>query len=190
MPFVIVIDGPNFVNELHRHGKGKEYIMEKLSFPVLQSLIQRELQRHGLYSHPFFHTEFICSNLKRLGDFEGEERDRLLNKISRSTGASVREVRLSSRGDKEKGVDMTVFATMLERGGIYTHVVLIGADKDYVPALNALTKKNINTIVVGFEDKSPAQLINEIYLFLDMGKLLKEMEKIIEEGKMRTRRTL
>ena len=184
MPFVIVIDGPNFINELNRHGKDKEYIKERISFPVLQDLIQRKLRENGLYSHPFFRTEFICSNLKRLGDLRGEERDRFLEKISRSTGVSVREVSLSSKGDREKGVDMTVFATMLERGGIYTHIVLIGADRDYVPALNALTKKNIHTIVVGFDDgKFPKDLINESYLFLDMNELLEEMEKITGEGK-------
>jgi uncharacterized LabA/DUF88 family protein len=180
MPFVIVIDGPNFINELHRHGKSKEYIMTRLSFPVLHSVIQQRLLENGLYSHPFLHTEFICSNKQRIGEFRGEERERLLARLRRQTGVSVRIVDLSSKGEQEKGVDVTVFATMLERGGVLTHIVLIGADRDYVPALNALTKRNIHTIVVGFDDdKFPEELINESYLFLDMQEVLNDMEKIV-----------
>jgi uncharacterized LabA/DUF88 family protein len=183
MPFVIVIDGPNFINELHRHGKDKDYIMNSLSLPVLQAVIQNELLINGLYSHPFLHTEFICSNKPQIGEFSGEERTKLLNKLMCERGVSVRKVELSSKGDQEKGVDITVFATMLERGGLYTHVVLIGADRDYVPALNALTKRNIHTIVVGFKDgKFVNLLINESFLFLDLKELLNKMEKIIQEG--------
>ena len=90
----------------------------------------------------------------------------------------MRIVPLSSKSQQEKGVDMTVFATMLERGGLFTHIVLIGADRHYVPALNALTKRNIHTIIVGFDDgRFPEELINESYLFLDMKELLDEMEK-------------
>jgi uncharacterized LabA/DUF88 family protein len=183
MPFVIVIDGPNFINELHRHGKDKEYIMNTLSLPILQTLIQRKLRENGLYSHPFLHTEFICSNKTEIGKFGGEERKKLLNKLMNERGVSVREVGLSAKDGQEKGVDITVFATMLERGDYYTHTVLVGADRDYVPALNALTKRGIHTIVVGFRDgKSVDMLINESYLFLDMKELLDKMEKTLEDG--------
>ena len=183
MPFMIVIDGPNFINALRQHGKDKYYIMNKLSFPVLHSLIQQRLRESGLSSHPFFHTEFICSNKPRIGEFRGEERLKLLAKLRRQTGVSVRIVKLSSKGSEEKGVDMTVFSTMLERGGVLTHVVLIGADRDYVPALNALTKRNIHTIVVGYDDyKFLEALVNESYLFLNLKDLLDDMEKIVDEG--------
>lgn len=186
MPFIIVIDGPNFINELHRKGKDKEYIMNKLSLPILQAVIQKKLFENGLYSHPFLHTEFVCSNKSKIGDFSGRERNRLLKKLKRERGVSVREVKLSSKGEQEKGVDITVFATMLERGGLLTHIVLIGADRDYVPALNALTKRNIATIVAGFKDgKFVDLLINESYLFLDLKELLDEMEKIKEGDKQK-----
>lgn len=186
MPFIIVIDGPNFINELHRHGKDKEYIMNKLSLPNLQAVIQEKLRENGLYSHPFLHTEFVCSNKPQIGEFKGRERTRLLKKLMSERGVSVRKVELSSKGEQEKGVDITVFATMLERGGLLTHIVLIGADRDYVPALNALTKRNIHTIVAGFKDgKFVDLLINESYLFLDLKELLAEMEKIKEGDKQK-----
>jgi len=181
-----VIDGPNFINELHRHGKDKEYIMNKLSLPNLQAVIQEKLRENGLYSHPFLHTEFVCSNKPQIGEFKGRERTRLLKKLMSERGVSVRKVELSSKGEQEKGVDITVFATMLERGGLLTHIVLIGADRDYVPALNALTKRNIHTIVAGFKDgKFVDLLINESYLFLDLKELLAEMEKIKEGDKQK-----
>jgi len=186
LPFIIVIDGPNFINELHRHGKDKEYIMNKLSLPNLQAVIQEKLRENGLYSHPFLHTEFVCSNKPQIGEFKGRERTRLLKKLMSERGVSVRKVELSSKGEQEKGVDITVFATMLERGGLLTHIVLIGADRDYVPALNALTKRNIHTIVAGFKDgKFVDLLINESYLFLDLKELLAEMEKIKEGDKQK-----
>lgn len=163
MPFMIVIDGPNFINELHRHGKNKEYIMNKLSFPILHSLIQQKILENGLSSHPFLHTEFICSNKPKIGKFRGEERVKLLAKLRRQTGVSVRIVELSSKGEQEKGVDMTVFSTMLERGGLLTHIVLIGADRDYVPAQgdsDTLTGRPFGVVsdvdVVLYENMRPA----------------------------------
>ncbi len=178
---MIVIDGPNFINELHRHGKDREYIMNRLSLPLLQEIIQQKLKENGLYSHPFLHTEFICSNMTKIGEFSGTYRNQLLEKLRNERGVSVRVVELSSKGEVEKGVDITVFATMLERGGELTHVVLLGADRDYVPALNVLTKRSIHSIVVGFKDgKHVDLLINESYLFLDMKELLDEMERLEE----------
>lgn len=186
MAFLIVIDGPNFINELHRHGKDKDYIMKKLNFPVLHHLIQTKLSQHGLYSHPFLRTEFICSNKPKIGEFKGTERTNLLARLRRQTGVSVRVVKLSSKGEQEKGVDITVFATMLERGGPVTHAVLMGADRDYIPAMNALTKRNIHTILVTFPDiKYFEEMINESYLYLDLGKLLNDMDKAVERGGIR-----
>ena len=111
----------------------------------------------------------------------------MLAKLRRETGVSVRIVNLTKRKEDrgEKGVDMTVFATMIERGGLLTHVVLIGADKDYAPALNAMTKRNIHTIVVGIDDGKSEELINECYLFLSLKEVLDEMEQLVEKGDMK-----
>lgn len=179
MPFSIVVDGPNFINDLLRHGKSKDYIMNELSFPVLHWIIQKELKIRGLHSHPFLGTEFICSNKEQLGLFKKDERKKFLDQLKRERGVRVREIKLSSEKGEEKGVDMTVFTTMLERGKDHSHdVVLIGRDKDYVPALQALTKKGINAITIGFDhDEYPIELTNESYLFLDMQELLGKMER-------------
>lgn len=169
IPFTIIVDGPNFINELHRHNKDKDYIMNTLSFPILHELIQRRLRVEGLYSHPFLHTEFVCSDKEQIGDFSGDEREQLLTKLKREKGVSVRIVQLSSEEGQEKGVDMFIFARMLERGKPKHHIVLMTRDKDYVPGIEELTKRGIHTVLVGFDDgQYPEELINESYLFIDM----------------------
>ena len=180
MPFTIVVYGPNFINELHRHKKEKDYIMNILSFPVLQELIQHRLRFEGLHSHPFLRTEFICSDKEQIGRFSGDEKRELLDNLRRERGVTVREVRLSSDKGEEKGVDMSVFTTMLEMGTPTSDIVLVAKDKDYVPAIRELTKRGIHTVVVGFDDgKYPIELINESYLFIDLGRLLEAMEEAL-----------
>ncbi len=67
MAFSIVVDGHNFINDLERFGKEKDYILEQLSFPTLHSIIQNKLRSEGLYSHPFIRTEFVCSDRGPIG---------------------------------------------------------------------------------------------------------------------------
>lgn len=180
MPFTIIVDGPNFINELHRHNKGKDYIMNTLSFPILNGLIQERLRKEGLHSHPFLRAEFICSNKEQIGNFRGREREKLLDKLRCEKEVSVREVSLSSREGEEKGVDMYVFAKMLEMGDITYDIVLIARDRDYAPGIEALTRRGIHTVVIGFDDgEYPIELKNETYLFIDLQELLKEMEETI-----------
>jgi len=183
MAFTIIVDGPNFINDLSRHEKDKDYIMNTFSFATIHGIIQKKLVENGLYSHPFLHTEFICSNKEKIGMFEGRDRAKLLEKLRRETGVSVREISLSSVEGKEKGVDMAVFVRMLELGKSNPpqHIVLIASDKDYVPAIKALTTLGIHTVLVGFDDgKYPTELINEAYIFLDLNQILSEMEDKIK----------
>jgi len=99
-------------------------------------------------------------------------------------GVVVREIKLSSKESKEKGVDMYVFARMLEMGNPTYDIVLITRDKDYVPGIEALTKRGIHTVVIGFDDgQYPKELINESYLFIDMQELLEEMEEIVRHAR-------
>ena len=105
-----------------------------------------------------------------------------MTKLKREMGLTVREVGLSSEKGEEKGVDMSVCVRMLEMGNIGFHIVLIASDKDYVPALELLRKMGVHTIVVGFKDKCPIDLINHSYHFIDMQELLETMEKSMKVG--------
>lgn len=191
MGFVIIVDGPNFINELERNGKDKTYIMKTFSFHILQGVIQNRLNQHGLRGHPFLHTYFVCSDKKQMGDFKDEERQALLDKLKCETGVTVDKILQSHKEGKEHEVDMHVFIRMLEMGPLarpyhdeWRHIVLISKDSDFVPAIRLLSQMGTHTIVVGFDSKEnpfPMELKNESYLFLELRDVLGEMEKIEEQ---------
>lgn len=190
MGFVIVVDGPNFINDLKNHDKDKNYIMKVLSFPVLHEIVQAELNSNGLSGHPFIHTYFVILARKRIGDFKNDERDAFINKLKTERGVTVDEIVQSRKDGSEEQVDMNVFIRMLEMGPLarpnydkWRHIVLLSKDRDYVPAIRLLSQMGIHTIVAGFDSKShpyPIELKNESYLFLELGDLLDKMEIVLK----------
>lgn len=181
MAFSIVVDGHNFINDLNRHDKGKDYILNRLSFPFLHGAIQKRLKSEGLYSHPFVHTEFVCSDHGEIGPFKGAERNDLLKKLRNEKGVTVLEIPHHTK--KQKGVDFTVFIRMmtLARSPVQPHeIVLFASDTDYVPAMRLLSEQGTHVIIVGFKTGTcylNEGLVNESYLSIDLGELLKEMER-------------
>ena len=190
MPFSIIVDGHNLINDLKRNGKDTDYIKNTLSFPILANMIQRKLKENGLASHPYICTEFICSARGNIGDFKSQEREDILNKLRKERGVTVKTVEQhvqtkDENRERTKGDDMTVFVRLLQMGNPATlrHVVLVASDTDYVPALQVLREYGIHTILVAFEKgKNPinTEMINQSYLFLDLEQLLTEMEDTIE----------
>jgi len=188
MGFVIVVDGPNFINDLEKSGKDSSYILDTLSLPAIQMAIQEKLMTHGLRSHPFIHTYFVCSDKGQIGSIRGNDKERLLEKLRNELGVTVDVIEQSHGKGKEQQVDMSVFIRMLEMGPLaiptydpWRHIVLIASDSDYVPAIRMLSRMGTHTIVVGFrnlrEKKYPIELINESYLFLEMSEILEEIEQ-------------
>jgi len=181
MVFSIIVDGNNFISDLNRRGKGKEYVLNKLSFPILHKLIQDRLKSEGLYSHPFIHTEFICSNHGEIGPFKGSERPELVGKLKNEKGVTVIEV--PHQTQRQKGVDFTVFIRMMTmaRSPAQPHeIVLFASDTDYVPAIRLLSEQGTHVVIVGFKAGDCAlkeELINESYLSLNLDELLSSMEK-------------
>lgn len=181
MAFSILVDGHNFINDLERYGKGRDYVMKELSFPILQVIIQKKLRTEGLYSHPFIHTEFVCSDRGPIGSLKGAERDDLITKLKNEKGVTVLEV--PQHTAKQKGVDFTVFIRMmtLAKSPAQPHeIVLFASDTDYIPALRLMTEMGTHVVIVGFKKKGPLLnlgLVNESYLSLDLEELLQAMEK-------------
>jgi len=188
MAFSILVDGHNFINDLDRQGKGKDYVLNKLSFPILHVVVQERLKSEGLYSHPFIHTEFICSDHGEIGPFKGPERNELLKKLKNEKGVTVLEVPHHTK--KQKGVDFTVFIRMmtLARSPVQPHeIVLFASDTDYVPALRLLAEQGTHVVIVGFKaGTSPLNegLVNESYLSLDLGELLEHMEQTSDSQRL------
>lgn len=181
MAFSIVVDGHNFINDLERYGKGKDYIFKELSFPSLQAIIQKKLKIEGLYSHPFIHTEFVSSDRGPIGSIKGPERDDLIRKLKNEKGVTVLEV--PQHTTKQKGVDFTVFIRMmtLAKSPAQPHeIVLFASDTDYIPALKLMAEMGTHVVIVGFMKNGPVLnegLVNESYLSLDLEQLLQQMEK-------------
>lgn len=188
MAFSIIIDGHNFINDLERYGKGKDYLLRELSFPKLHSIIQERLRLEGLYSHPFIHTEFVCSDRGQIASLKGDARNELIKKLRNEKGVTVIEV--PQHTSKQKGVDFTVFIRMmtLSKSSAQPHeIVLFASDTDYIPALRLMAEQGTHVVMVGFIKDQPTLkegLINESYLTLDLAELLKKMEttdnKVIE----------
>ena len=180
MAFSVVIDGHNFINDLHRNGKDADYILEKLSLPILNDIIQVRMKAAGLYSHPFVHAEFICSDGGEIGKFKGESRKNLVAKFKSEIGITVREV--PQHTTKQKEVDLTVFIRMMTFANTKIqphHIVLFSSDTDFIPAIRLLTEQGTHVVIVGFKTGTPPlneELINESYLALDLADLLSEME--------------
>jgi uncharacterized LabA/DUF88 family protein len=189
MGFVVIIDGPNFINALIKQ-YDKDYVINRLRLPALHTIIQQRLGISGLSSHPFIHTYFICSKRQRIGEFRASDRDNLLNKLNSQIGVTVTEIeQTETSGEirKEKEVDMHVFIKMLEMGPLSTfkdpwkHIVLISSDKDFVPAIRILSQLGTHTITVGFNNEKsryPPELIGESFLFLELGSLLSDAEAL------------
>ena len=186
MGFVTIIDGPNFINDIHRYGKDVNFILNNLSLPGIDECLQQELKKQGLASHPFIHTYFVVADRGHLGKLDHEERNKFLNKLRNEKGITVDEIIQSHRKGKEQQVDMSVFIRMLEMGPLsiphydpWRHIVLISSDSDYVPAIRLLSRMGTHTIVAGFrklgEKEYPIELINESYLFIEMSGILDSM---------------
>lgn len=178
--FTIIIDGPNFINSLTRHGKDSDYIMN-FSFPTFRRTIQAQLKQLGLSHQTFKGTDFVCSNKKQLGPFTGRGRAKFIEKLKREQGVSVIEVNLSTpNSGHEKGVDTTVITQMFEASenlGRKCEIILVASDRDYIPPTRVLRRWGCHVINVAFDDAfhSPDQ-INESFMFFDLKDILERME--------------
>lgn len=142
---------------------------------MLAALIQDEIKKNDLSSHPYDGTEFICSDRGKIGDFSGSEKKAFLNKLKLERGVTVKKnqqhtQRGSNRGERDKAIDMTVFIRLLRMGDPerWRHVVLMAFDTDYMPALELLREFGIHTILVAFKKGNnpvKTEMINQSYLF-------------------------
>ncbi len=178
--FTIIIDGPNFLNSLTRHGKDRDYLMA-FCFPTFRRTIQARLKELGLSHRTFKGTEFVCSNKKQLGPFTGRDRPRFLDKLKREQGVSVTVVGLSTpTSGQEKGVDTTVITKMFEASenlGRQCEIILVASDRDYIPPTQVLRRWGCHIINVAFDDAfHSADQINESFMFFDLKGILKQMD--------------
>ncbi len=185
MPFIIIIDGPNFINSLTRHGKDPDYI-KNFHFPTFRRTIQAMLKELDLSYRTFKGTEFVCSNKKQLGPFVGSKRTRFIKKLKREQGISITEVSLSARNaGSEKGVDTTVIVKIFEAAlnlGHKCEIILVASDRDYIPPCQILRRRGFHVINVAYDDAHHSDdQINESFMFLNLQEIIKRMDKADRE---------
>lgn len=168
--FAVVVDGPNFVNDLHRFGVGRRYIIEELSLESLLTFVRHKIQT--LIQTPrTIGLDFYYSGARFLPEehkLTQEEMDRFLSRQKEETGVRLHEVALPTRNGKEKGVDASVVTRLFEMKEVCETLVLVSSDTDYVPALETLSRIGRFAVTAGFRETYGIELKNASYLFIDL----------------------
>ncbi|MEE9506158.1 MAG: NYN domain-containing protein [Thermoplasmata archaeon] len=174
--FAMVVDGPNFVNDLFRFGTGKQFIVQELSLGSMLTFVQKQVRNYigtwrttGLdfYYSGDPEARFLSGDNK----LTPEEMDRFLKRQKEETGVRVHEVALRKRARREKGVDVSVVTRLFEMKEVCETVVLVSSDTDYVPALETLSRIGRFAVTAGFQENYRIELKNASFMFIDLSEL-------------------
>jgi hypothetical protein len=164
----IVVDGPNYINEIMRLGIRKEFLANQLSLRGILTLLDVRVREIPNISGQCETVDFVCSQ-KRFGPtsarFTEAEQLKFLQRIKAEIGVYVQEVTIP--GTREKGVDTTVAGLIGDYAGESPCIVLVSSDRDYIPTLSRI-KRKCKVILVSFSDAFPIDLKNAAYATLDL----------------------
>jgi hypothetical protein len=144
------------------------HVARQLSLESLIELVNKRIAEIPRLSCLSESVEFVCSK-KRLGSesrkFSEEQQNRLIDRLRGETGVYVDVVDIP--GSSEKGVDQTISGKIEEYAASVEAVVLVSADRDFIPTLSRLRHK-VKVILVALNKDYPIELRNEGYstLFL------------------------
>ncbi|MFA4918670.1 MAG: NYN domain-containing protein [Thermodesulfovibrionales bacterium] len=164
----ILVDGPNYVNRVMELGIDSMHIARQLSLAGLMEVVNERIIEFPHITGCCESVEFICSK-KRFGPekkrFNETQHALLIDRLRAETGVYVDIIDIP--GPSEKGVDMTISGKLEEFASDADAVVLVSADRDFIPTLKKLRHK-IKVILVALSDSYPVDLQNEAYstLFL------------------------
>lgn len=164
----IIIDGPNYINRILDMSIDKDIISNQLSFNNFRDALKIQLNGKGINAQ-LHKIEFICSK-KLFGSkskkFTQIERDVMLEKIMLEQGVHIEEVDLP--GSQEKGVDNMITTKIESFSEKYKKIILITNDRDFVPLLSKMRKKETDIILVSLSKTVPKELINESYIVINL----------------------
>jgi len=165
----IIIDGANFINRILDMEIDKGLISKQLILRGLREILNEKLRDLKTIKVKCEKIEFVCSK-KSFGPssnkFTRNERNILLSRIMEEIGVYVKEVDIP--GKSEKGVDIMIstrIETYLENSNF---LVLVSADRDYIPVLNKMREKQKKIIVVSLQSNYPREIANEAYARIDI----------------------
>lgn len=164
----IIIDGPNYINRILDMSIDKDIISNQLSFENFRDTMKVQLNEKGINAQ-LPKIEFVCSK-KLFGPsskkFTKSERDKMLERVMLEQGVHIEEVDLP--GSQEKGVDNMITTKIESFSERYKQIILITNDKDFVPLLSKMRKKETNIILVSLSKTVPKELINECYISINL----------------------
>ena len=164
----ILIDGPNYINRVMELEIDPVHIARQLSLDALREVVNEKLKEFSSFSGVCESVEFICSK-KRFGPnsnkFTENQQATLLNRLRAETGVYVDIIDIP--GSSEKGVDLTVSGKIEEYSSDVDGIVLVSADRDFIPTIKKMRHK-LKLFLVALRENYPFELQNEAYstLFL------------------------
>jgi len=166
----VVVDGPNYVNRVLDLRIDHDLVAGQLTLTGLRRALNDGIQHQQLAPVACNTTmDFICSK-KLFGPPSNKiaqpEREILLGRLMRETGVHIEEIDLP--GDSEKGVDGAVQSRLEELAKDHQWVVLVSADRDYVPVLRKLRKGRTRILLASLQADFPKELANEAWGIVDL----------------------
>jgi len=164
----IIIDGPNYINRILDMSIDKDIISNQLSFNNFRDALKIQLNGKGVNAQ-LQKIEFVCSKKlfgEKLKKFTQIERDVMLDRIMFERGVHIEEIDLP--GSQEKGVDNMITTKIESFSEKYKQIILITNDRDFVPLLSKMRKKETNIILVSLSKTVPKELVNESYIVINL----------------------
>lgn len=164
----VLVDTPNYINRLLDIGIHPRHISRQLSGVALAAHLTEEVRRLPHTTGTCETVEFVCSPRLFGGGskkFTPTQQAHLLDRLRRETGVHVDQVNIP--GTSEKGVDTTIAGRLEDLAGTAPAVVLLSADRDFIPTLHKL-RRRLRVILVKLVDPFPVELANEAFATIDM----------------------
>jgi len=164
----IIIDGPNYINRILDMSIDKDIISNQLSFNNFRDALKIQLNGKGINAQ-LQKIEFVCSKKlfgSKLKKFTQIERNVMLERIMLEQDVHIEEIDLP--GSQEKGVDNMITTKIESFSEKYKQIILITNDRDFVPLLSKMRKKETNIILVSLSKTVPKELVNESYIVINL----------------------
>lgn len=162
----IIVDGPNYINRIMELKIDPVHIARQLSLEGLREVVNEKIKEFMPLAGVSESVEFICSK-KRFGPsnkkFTEDQQSTLLNRFRAETGVYVDIIDIP--GSSEKGIDMTVSGKIEDYASDAEAVVLVSADRDFIPTIKKMRHK-VKIFLVALHENYPIELQNEAYATL------------------------
>lgn len=164
----ILVDGPNYINRLLELSITPFHVSKQLSMEALRDIVADKVAELPRVQGHCESVEFVCSK-KRFGPgnakFTEAQQTALLDRLRAEIGVYVDIVDIP--GTSEKGVDMTISGKLEDYAGDVDAIVLITADRDFIPTLRKLRHK-AKIILIALSEEFPVELSNEAYATISL----------------------